>query len=392
MQKFIHATISAFFSWAGNIYDLLIVTYVYYYFEKCLGLNAVEGTLLFALGLIFRVIGGYTFGKIADQRGRKPILIIGTAGYSAFQGLMAFSPNAIILLVARALQGLFMGAQWTAGTVIAYEQAPPSARGLINGIVQAGYGVGYALTGVAFIEFAPAMSGIGWRLFLLTGAIPIILLPYIILKVSDVKVSRRVASKVNVKEYTKILIRASIIISGMFFSYYSIFAVYPDLAEYLGLSKDFVGLMMTVANISLAISFIVYGRVADFINKRKLITYGVIGEIIGLPMMLPIIVKSPGLMLIGLLVYSIATGFWPLAPLLIVESVPPEVRSALTGLSYNLGSVVGGVGSITMGTLVQIFGLANSPLFGNILGYSSLLIVLITLLTWPRGTVITKNK
>ncbi|MCY0882827.1 MAG: hypothetical protein OWQ50_03250 [Acidianus infernus] len=77
---------------------------------------------------------------------------------------------------------------------------------------------------------------------------------------------------------------------------------------------------------------------------------------------------------------------------MIVESVPPEVRSALTGLSYNLGSVVGGLGSITMGTLVQIFGLANSPLFGNILGYSSLLIVLITLLTWPRGTVITKNK
>ncbi|BDC19511.1 MFS transporter [Acidianus sp. HS-5] len=390
MQKYIHSTISAFFSWAGNIYDLLIVTYVYYYFQKCLGLNAVEGTLLFALGLIFRVIGGYVFGKIADQRGRKPVLIVGTAGYSIFQGLMAFSPNAAVLLIARALQGLFMGAQWTAGTVIAYEQAPPSARGLINGIVQAGYGVGYALTGVAFIAFAPSMGGIGWRLFLLTGAVPIILLPYVILKVSDVKVSRKVVSNANVKEYTKVLIRSSIIISGMFFSYYSIFAVYPDLAEYLGLSKDFVGLMMTAANVALAISFIVYGRIADFINKRKLITYGVIGEMIGLPMMLPILIKSPELMLIGLLVYSIATGFWPLAPLLIVESVPPEVRSALTGLSYNLGSVIGGIGSITMGSLVQIFGLTNSPLFGNILGYSSLVIVLVTLLTWPRGTVSTK--
>ncbi|MCY0882828.1 MAG: MFS transporter, partial [Acidianus infernus] len=127
--------------------------------------------------------------------------------------------------------------------------------------------------------------------------------PYIILKVTDVKVSRKTISNTNVKEYTKILIRASIVISGMFFSYYSIFAVYPGLAEYLGLSKDFIGLMMTVANIFLAISFIVYGRVADFINKRKLIIYGVIGEMIGLPMMLPIIVKSAELMLIGLLVY-----------------------------------------------------------------------------------------
>lgn len=391
MQKYVHATISAFFTWAGNIYDLLIVTYVYSYLQECLGLNAVEGTLLFALGLIFRVIGGYVFGRLADQRGRKPILIIGTAGYSIFQGLMALSPNSIVLLIARALQGLFMGAQWTAGTVIAYEQAPPSVRGLINGIVQAGYGVGYALTGVAYMEFAQSMSGIGWRLFLLTGSIPIILLPYIILKVSDVKVSSRAKSNASVKEYMKILIRASIIISGMFFSYYSIFAVYPELAEYLGLSRDFIGFMMTIANLALAISFIIYGRMADFINKRKLITYGVIGEMIGLPMMLPIVVKSPELMLIGLIIYSAATGFWPLAPLLIIESVPPEVRSALTGLSYNLGSVMGGVGAITMGILVQMFGLANSPTFGNILGYSALVIVLITLLTWPRGATITKN-
>ncbi|AWR97457.1 MFS transporter [Acidianus sulfidivorans JP7] len=389
MQKYIHTTIASFFSWAGNIYDLLIVTYVYQYFEEYLGLNAIEGTLLFALGLIFRVIGGYVFGRFADKKGRKIVLIIGTAGYSIFQALMAFSPDVIVLLIARALQGLFMGAQWTAGTVIAYENAPKSLRGTINGIVQAGYGVGYALTGVAFIEFSSIMEGIGWRLFLLTGAIPIIMLPYIMLKIDNPVIEKSSKTNVKVKEYLQILIRSSIVISGMFFSYYSIFAIYPSLAESIGLSKDFVGLMMTIGNIALAISFIFYGRIADYISKRKLIIYGVIGEIIGLPFMLPIIgaLKTPTIMLSGLLIYLIATGFWPLAPLLIVESVPPESRSAFTGLSYNLGSVIGGIGSIIMGTLVQIYGLTSATLFGNIMGYASLAIVLITLLTWPKGAM-----
>lgn len=83
--------------------------------------------------------------------------------------------------------------------------------------------------------------------------------------------------------------------------------------------------------------------------------------------------------------YTVSTGFWPIAPLLVIESVPIEVRSALTGLSYNLGSVMGGVGSITMGTLVTIFGLNSASFWGNVLCYSALTVVLATLITWNRG-------
>lgn len=388
MKPYVHATIASFFAWAGNIYDLLIITYVYEYLEKYLGLNTLDGTLLFALGLIFRVIGGYVFGKIADIKGRKIILILGTAGYALFQGVIAFSPDIVILLLARSLQGLFMGAEWTAGTVIAYENAPINLRGLINGVVQAGYGMGYALTGMAFILFSPYMEGIGWRIFLLTGALPLALLPYIQLKVQNVSIKLS-KIKVDIKEYYSVLIRSSVIISGMFFSYYSIFAVYPEFSESIGLSKNFVGSIMLVSNIALGISFIIFGRLADRISKRKLIIGGVIGEMIGLPFMLPILVslRSPPTILSGLMLYSVSTGFWPLAPLLIVESVPPTVRSALTGLSYNLGSVIGGIGSIIMGSLVQVYGLSSASLWGNIMGYASLTVVMATLLIWPRGSI-----
>lgn len=129
MEKYIYATLASFSSWAGNIYDLLIVTYVYAYLSKYLGMDTVEGTLLFALGLIFRVIGGYVFGKYADSHGRKAVLALGTAGYSITQAVIAFSPSIALVLLFRSIQGLMMGAQWTAGTVIAYENAPLKLRG-----------------------------------------------------------------------------------------------------------------------------------------------------------------------------------------------------------------------------------------------------------------------
>jgi len=381
MNKWIHATIASTFAWAGNIYDLLIVTYVYEELYKCFNAPTVVGTLLFALGLIFRVIGGYTFGKVADTRGRKLVLNIGTAGYSLSQVLLALSPNVFVLLGARALQGLFMGAQWTAGTVIVYENAPPSLRGLINGIVQAGYGLGYALTGVTFIFFSS-----NWRLFLLTGAIPIFLVPYIMSKVSDVKVFKVEKKKVDISSYTSVLIRSTIVIAGMFFSYYSIFAVYAEFLEALKISKDTVGTLMLVSNVLLAFSFIGFGRAADTISKRKLIIYGVIGEMIGLPFMLAVF-TNVNVVTAGLLTYTVATGFWPLAPLLIVESVPMEVRGALTGLTYNLGSIIGGIGSIVMGALVDYSGIASAGKWGLILGYGSLLVVLLTLASWKSSNV-----
>jgi len=110
MRDYIHATIASTFAWAGNIYDLLLLTYVYSYFKKVYLLSILDFSILFALGLIGRVIGGSYFGDIADKIGRKPILLIGTAGYSTPQLLLALSPNVLLLYVFRLLEGIFMGA------------------------------------------------------------------------------------------------------------------------------------------------------------------------------------------------------------------------------------------------------------------------------------------
>lgn len=146
------------------------------------------------------------------------------------------------------------------------------------------------MTGAAYLLFSPHMGGMGWRFFLLTGSVPLVIIPLILAKVSDVKTFKNEKRPaINMKEYLGVLVRASLVISGMFFSYYSIFAIYPDFIENLGTPSSLVGEIMFVSNIALAISFVVFGRLADRIGKRKLIIGGVIGEMIGVPLMLPLL-------------------------------------------------------------------------------------------------------
>jgi len=380
-QNYIHSTIASTFAWAGNIYDLLLLTYVYSYLERVYGLDFFGYTVLFALGLIGRVIGGTYFGNVADRIGRKPVLIIGTAGYSLFQLLLAFAPDVEVLYVSRLLEGIFMGAQWTAGTVLAYESAPYNMKGIVTGIVQAGYGIGYALTGVSYI-----FLGGDPRLLLLTGSLPLILVPYMKF-IAEERVSSHTAHfSIRIKDYLPVLIRATAGMIGMFLAYFAVFGYYTVIAdEYLHLNPDTLGILMTVANIGLAISFILFSRLADRFDKKKLIYIGVIGLLISLPLAVPFLYVPIIIPIIGVILYAFSTGFWPLMPLLLADAVPTDLRGFLSGFAYNIGGMVGGIGNIILGFIGEYFGVEGLVKGIDIVGLFSIAVIFVSIITWPKS-------
>ena len=129
--------------------------------------------------------------------------------------------------------------------------------------------------------------------------------------------------------------------AGMFIAYFSVFGNYTIFAEcYLRMSSYSLGLLMTLANIGLAISFILFGRLADFMDKRKLIYIGALALLLSLPLSISVFTNDL-LSQIGISIYAFFTGFWPLMTLLLVDSVPLEVRGFLSGLAYNIGGFVG---------------------------------------------------
>ncbi len=365
MKSYVHATLSSTGSWMGNIYDLTLLTYIYTELEKFFHINLLMVSLLFALGLIGRFFGGVFFGSMNDKMGSKIVMVIGTSGYAIFSGVMAFSPNVFMLFSARFIQGIFMGGEWTAGTVLSYEFAPDNVKGTIVGVVQSGYGIGYALTGVAYLLFLPTMI-VNWRYFILTGITPLLIVPYAMMKIPSDKHKRdnNVRDKINLKKYKIPFFKSVILMSGYFAAYFSIFSFYPTIAPSFGISPSIVGFTMIVSNIVLAISFIVFGRLSLFIRKKYLIMAGSTISIIFAWFAIPFIRGVSFLSIPGLIFFTVGIGSMPIVPLLLMERVNGAVRGTISGISYNFGALFGGIISILLGFI------------GDITGYHSLLIII----------------
>ena len=77
--------------------------------------------------------------------------MIDVAFYSIVGFLCAFAPNYSTLLVLRLLYGIGMGGEWGLGASLAMEKVPPRRRGLVSGVLQQGYALGYLLAAGAYL-------------------------------------------------------------------------------------------------------------------------------------------------------------------------------------------------------------------------------------------------
>ena len=123
----------------------------------------------FVATLAMRPIGALLFGLIADRYGRrKPLLAIG-AYFSVIAFLSGLAANYPMLLVLRALYGIDMSGFWGVGASLALETAPRRSRGILSGLIQAGYPLGYLFAAVMARLILPVWR---WRPMCWAGILP----------------------------------------------------------------------------------------------------------------------------------------------------------------------------------------------------------------------------
>jgi MFS transporter, SHS family, lactate transporter len=93
-----------------------------------------------------------------------------------------FAPSLTALLILRTLYGVAMGGEWGVGVSLTMETIPPRTRGVVSGILQAGYPSGYL---IASIVYGLLFTTIGWRGMFMIGAAPALLVLYIRTKVEE---------------------------------------------------------------------------------------------------------------------------------------------------------------------------------------------------------------
>ena len=120
--------------------------------------------------------GAILGGPASDWFGRKALLVIDAGIYAVGSILSAITWHAAVLLVARTLIGLAIGADSAIATAYIAEYAPKNRRGSLTMLQQwmitVGILVAYIVALIIFAAWPASAASSGWRLVLGLGAVP----------------------------------------------------------------------------------------------------------------------------------------------------------------------------------------------------------------------------
>src|SRR5271154_6307589 len=177
-----HAVLAGFFGWTLDAFDFFVVVFLFDALSRQFGVPKKDIVLTTFWTLAMRPVGALLFGLLADRYGRRIPLMANGIYFSVIELLCGFAPNYTVFLVLRALFGIGMGGEWGVGASLAMEAAPVRLRGILSGILQSGYSIGYLLAAVATRFLFPVW---GWRPMFWIGALPALLALYIRTKVPE---------------------------------------------------------------------------------------------------------------------------------------------------------------------------------------------------------------
>src|SRR5256885_13923065 len=109
------AVVAGFLGWTLDAFDFFLVVMTLTAIGKDFGKSDAAVALSLTLTLLFRPVGAFIFGLLADRYGRKIPLMIDLVFYSIVEVLSGLAPNFTTFLILRALFGIGIGAGWGAG-------------------------------------------------------------------------------------------------------------------------------------------------------------------------------------------------------------------------------------------------------------------------------------
>jgi SHS family lactate transporter-like MFS transporter len=164
-----HVVAASYLGWTLDAFDFFVLVFVLPDVAAQFGVRLPTVALAVTLTLAVRPLGAFLFGRLADDYGRRRVLMLNIALYSVFGFATAFAPSLTLFLIIRALFGVAMGGVWGIGASLAMETVPAKARGFVSGLLQSGYPSGYL---VASLAFGALYVSFGWRGMFMAGLVP----------------------------------------------------------------------------------------------------------------------------------------------------------------------------------------------------------------------------
>jgi MFS transporter, SHS family, lactate transporter len=335
-----HAVLAGFLGWTIDAFDFFVVVFLYDTLSHQFGVTKKAIVLTTTATLAMRPLGAILFGLLADRYGRRIPLMCNVLYFSAIELLCGFSPNYTFFLVMRALFGIGMGGEWGVGASLAMEAAPSRWRGILSGILQSGYSIGYLLAAVAARFLLPAW---GWRAMFWAGAVPALLALYIRTKVPESEAWKqnratdtRQVLRIVGKEWKRFGYLV-IMMTFMMFLSHGTQDLYPDfLQEVHKVSGALRANIAITYNVAAVIGAIIFGHLSQVAGRRKGMVAALGLSLVMIPLWafgwsIPVLVIGACFMQMGV------QGAWGVIPVHLNEMSADGARGLMPGLAYQLG-------------------------------------------------------
>lgn len=340
------AVIAGFSGWLLDAFDFFLVTFCLTAMAHEFHKSDKQIALLITVTLLFRPIGGFVFGLIADRYGRRIPLMINISVFAVAEILTGLAPNYATLLVVRGLFGVVMGGNWGVGTSLAMEGAAKQHRGVLSGLLQEGYAAGNVVAAICFFTL---YGRFGWRPLFFVGSIPAVALVLFIRfgvkesKVWTKAVGTRLTGRAQWQEifsHWKLFMYLLAFMTMMLFASHGTQDMYPTfLQRQWHFTPERRAAVTALAGIGGLLGGLTFGHFSDRWGRRRTI---IIAFILA-AFLIPLWAYSPNqIMLVAgaFLMQFMVQGAWGVIPAHLAELSPTSVRALLPGFAYQSAGVI----------------------------------------------------
>jgi sugar porter (SP) family MFS transporter len=370
-------------------YELAVISGALLFLRQDFALTGLQqGTLVSAVPL-GAMAGAMVAGAVADALGRRRTLILIAALFIASTALAVIAPGYAVLLAARGLTGVAVGAVSSTVPLYVSEIAPPAVRGRLVTLNQLMITLGIVAAYCVGLAFSSSGE---WRAMFAVGLLPSALLlvgmvrapetpawldshgqadraRQVLMRIADEAEAERLLDELRhrrtrqrhelgVRMMLRSAARPALLIGvtlgamQQFAGINAVIAYAPSIMERTGLSASNSILYSIVIGVANVAATVVAIRWVDRRGRRPLLLISSAGAFASLLLLGLTFEASLGdwgswLALIGLLGYiaSFAIGLGPIFWLLIAEIFPPEARAAgasvATAVNWFSGFIVG---------------------------------------------------
>jgi MHS family proline/betaine transporter-like MFS transporter len=366
---------------------------------------------VFGIAFVFRPVGALIFGQLGDRIGRRPtmaIVVLLMSGATAAIGLLPTYAQIgvaapVLLVVARALQGLSAGGEYANATSYLVENSPPGRRGLTGSWTYFGIGLALllgALLGVATSAALPAdaLASWGWRIPFLLGAPLGVVGFYLRTKLEDspdflaLKEGNLVAESPLLSslrtQVRNLVLTIGLVIVGTAQVYLVLLYLPSHMSSRAGFSLSEALLINSIGLAAFTALVPFVGWWSDAVGRRPLmIAAAVVPALAAYPCFLLISSGSFAGGLTGQVILASSTALWAgVAPTALVEIFPTRLRASSLSIGYSVAvSVFGGFSPLAVAYLSSVSDAVLAPVLYLVIASALSLVAALFMRETARG-------